>query len=165
MGDGTVSKRSSAKMTAPESQIQEVHTSDLQTASKGKTTISVTIDNSAGFGWVTKAFKTDTPEGYNSNRRFVARWVLWGVVFGLVRPRLLIAMGCSAASIVILKEGTIFSGKNLKWMILAMLSLAASLVSWSLIRAHDSFDEDRAYVLKMLLRTSSKSIRVGWAMI
>jgi len=137
-----------------------------KTTEHGKTTVTVTIDNFKGFSgfylWLKNAFKKDTPEGFNSKRRFVSRWILWGVVFGLVRSRLLIALGCSGASIIVLKEGTIFSGKNLKWMILAQLSFATSVTAWALKRGHDSIERD-APVMKMILRSIIKFISVSWS--
>lgn len=71
---------------------------------------------------------------YNATRRFTARWILWGVCFGLFRTRLFLAVGCAAASIVILKEGTVWSGKNLKWMLLSLVSFASSVLAWSFRR-------------------------------
>lgn len=157
--------------------------------SNNPTTVTVTIDNTDGglFLFLTRAFKSpDTPEGYNSTRRFTARWVLWGVVFGLIRSRLVVALLCAASSIVILKEGTVFSGKNLKWMILSMLSFGISVLAWSFRRAHDSItatiddDEDgneddgqphhrRRYpvmkILRLVLKLSSKWLATVWAAI
>mmetsp|Transcript_3180 Transcript_3180/g.3585 ORF Transcript_3180/g.3585 Transcript_3180/m.3585 type:complete len:337 (+) Transcript_3180:132-1142(+) len=170
-------------------QLQQVNQN--QGSSNKTTTVSVTINSSGGDGssggglymFLMRAFKSpDTPEGYNSKRRFTARWILWGVVFGLLRsPRfLLVALLCSVASIAILKEGTFWSGKNLKWRILSLLSLAVSVLSWSFRRAHDAMaatieeDEDekgwhhRHPILKMLklvLHLSSKWMTSVWAAI
>jgi len=171
-------------------QLQQVNQN--QGSSNKTTTVSVTINSSGGGGdgsggglymFLMRAFKSpDTPEGYNSKRRFTARWILWGVVFGLLRsPRfLLVALLCSVASIAILKEGTFWSGKNLKWRILSMISLGVSVLSWSFRRAHDAMaatieeDEDeegwhnRHPILKMLklvLHLSSKWMTSVWAAI
>mmetsp|Transcript_4991 Transcript_4991/g.5727 ORF Transcript_4991/g.5727 Transcript_4991/m.5727 type:complete len:337 (+) Transcript_4991:44-1054(+) len=172
-------------------QNQVANANQNQGSSNKTTTVSVTINSSGGDGssggglymFLMRAFKSpDTPEGYNSKRRFTARWILWGVVFGLLRsPRfLLVALLCSVASIAILKEGTFWSGKNLKWRILSLLSLAVSVLSWSFRRAHDAMaatieeDEDekgwhhRHPILKMLklvLHLSSKWMTSVWAAI
>jgi len=159
----------------------QVATNTNQGSSNKSTTVSVTINSSGEGGlylFLVRAFKSpDTPEGYNSKRRFTARWILWGVVFGLIRPRLLIvALICSVSSIVILKEGTFWSGKNLKWTILSMISFGVSVLSWSFRRAHDSItatieeDEDghRHPILKTLqlvLHLSSKWMAHVWAAI
>lgn len=175
-------------------QLQQATTNQIANANQNQgsnktTTVSVTINSSGGgdggglYMFLVRAFKSpDTPEGYNSKRRFTARWILWGVVFGLLRsPRfLLVALLCSVASIAILKEGTFWSGKNLKWRILSMISLAVSVLSWSFRRAHDSIvatieeDEDEEgwhhrhpilQILKLVLHLSSKWMTSVWAAI
>ena len=105
---------------------------------------------------------TTTPPGFNAGRRFAARWVLWFVVPTLMTGRKIWATIFSAAAIVILKEGTLFSGKNIKWMLLSGISFAASLGSWSLERGSDAVDEDRAYGMKTSLWLASKSMQVVW---
>jgi len=159
-------------------QLQQATTNQVATnqGSNKTTTVTVTIDRGEGglYKFLMRAFKSpdtpepDTPEGYNSKRRFMARWILWGVVFGLLRPRLLIvALICSVSSIVVLKEGTIFSGKNLKWTILSMISFGVSVLSWSFRRAHNSItatieedEEGRRHpilkTLQLVLHLSSK---------
>ena len=71
----------------------------------------------------------------------------------------------SAVSIIILKEGTLFSGKNIKWMMLSGISFLSSLGSWFLENAHEVVDEDKAYGLKISLWLASKSMQVVWGII
>merc|ERR1719245_2135041 len=134
-------------------------------SNKKSKNITITIENFDTEGLrrlmqrITNAFKKeDTPEGYNSNKRFMSRWILWVAVFSMILSRYLIAIICSASSIIVLKEGTIFSTKNLKWMILSMISFAASVTSYSLRRAYDSIGDDHGRFLKLILRLSSKWI-------
>ncbi|VEU41751.1 unnamed protein product [Pseudo-nitzschia multistriata] len=107
----------------------------------------------------------ETPPGWNRGRRFMARWVLWFVVFTLLSGRTIWATIFSAMSIIIMKEGTLFSGKNIKWMLLSGISFLASLGSWSMSRGSEVVDEDKAYGLKMSLWLMAKSTQVVWGMI
>eukprot|EP00536_Pseudo-nitzschia_multiseries_P018508 jgi/Psemu1/315982/fgenesh1_kg.2624_\ len=95
----------------------------------------------------------------------MARWVLWLVVPCLMTGALVWAMIFSAASIFILKEGTLFSSRNIKWLILSAISFMASLGSWTLSLGIDEVDEDRAYSLKMSLWLLKIFCTVGWASI
>jgi hypothetical protein len=106
-----------------------------------------------------------TPPGWNSGRRFAARWVLWFVVLTLLSGMKIWATIFSAMSIIILKEGTLFSGKNIKWIILSGISFLSSLGSWFLEHAYEVVDEDKAYSLKISLWLASKSMQVVWGMI
>uniref|UniRef100_A0A7S4ENM3 Uncharacterized protein n=1 Tax=Pseudo-nitzschia australis TaxID=44445 RepID=A0A7S4ENM3_9STRA len=110
----------------------------------------------------TSTSTTTTPPGWNAGRRFVARWLLWFVVLTLLSGLRIWATIFSASSIVILKEGTIFSGKNIKWMILSAISFLASLGSWTLSRGADAVDESEAYGLKISLWLLAESMRVVW---
>jgi hypothetical protein len=64
-----------------------------------------------------------------------------------------------------LKEGTLFSVKNLKWMILSMISFAASLVAFVMLQGHNVVDEDKAYGLKFTLWFTAKFIQLVWGII
>jgi hypothetical protein len=64
-----------------------------------------------------------------------------------------------------MKEGTIFSGKNIKWMLLSGISFLASLGSWSLERGYEVVDEEKAYGLKISLWLGSKSLQAMWGII
>ena len=106
-----------------------------------------------------------TPPGWNSGRRYVARLVLWFVVLTLMSGLQIWATFFSALSIIILKEGTLFSGKNIKWMILSGVSFLASLGSWSLERSYEAVDEEKAYGLKICLWLGSKSMQGIWGIV
>lgn len=106
-----------------------------------------------------------TPPGWNSGRRYVARGVLWLVVLTLMGGKKVWATILSALSIIILKEGTLFSGKNIKWMLISGISFLASLGSWSLERAYEVVDEDKAYHMKISLWLASRSIQGVWGII
>ena len=108
---------------------------------------------------------TSTPPGWNSGRRYVARGVLWFVVVTLMTGKQIWATFFSAVAIIILKEGTLFSGKNIKWMLLSGISFVASLGSWSLEQSYDVVDEEKAYGLKISLWLGSKSIQGVWGTI
>lgn len=113
----------------------------------------------------TTASNNTTPPGWNAGRRFVARWVLWFVVLTLLTGHKIWATIFSATALIILKEGTLFSGKNIKWMLLSGLSFLASLGSWSLERGYEVIDEEKAYHLKMSLWLASKSMQTIWGII
>jgi len=106
-----------------------------------------------------------TPPGFNRGRRFIARWVLWLVVLTLMSGKQIPATICSAMAIILLKEGTIFSGKNIKWMGLSGISFLASLGSWCLEQGYEIVDEEKAYSLKISLWLASKAMQVAWGVI
>jgi len=108
---------------------------------------------------------TTTPKGFNSSRRGVARYILWFVVLSLMSGKYIWASIFSAMSIILLKEGTIFSGKNLKWMILSMISLVASLLAFCCYRGSTNIDEEKAYTLYIMLWMTAKSIQCIWGII
>mmetsp|Transcript_11932 Transcript_11932/g.27859 ORF Transcript_11932/g.27859 Transcript_11932/m.27859 type:complete len:218 (+) Transcript_11932:232-885(+) len=108
---------------------------------------------------------TTTPPGWNAGRRSMARYALWLVVPTLVTGKLVWAMIFSATSILILKEGTFFSSRNIKWMILSAISFLASLGSWTLSSGIDKVDEEKAYGLSISLWLMNQFVVMGWAAI
>ena len=114
---------------------------------------------------ITPTDSKSTPPGWNSGRRYVARGVLWFVVVTLMTGKQIWATFFSAVAIIILKEGTLFSGKNIKWMLLSAISFLASLGSWSLEQSYDVVDEEKAYGLKISLWLGAKSIQGIWSTI
>jgi hypothetical protein len=68
----------------------------------------------------------------------------------------------AGGSILTLKEGTFFSHKNLKWMILSMISFTASLIAFVMLQGHNVLDEDKAYELKVTLWFTAKFIQLVW---
>lgn len=58
-----------------------------------------------------------------------------------------------------------FSGKNIKWIILSMISFVASLGSWTLSQGAETVDEEKAYGLKMYLELLAQFTQFTWGMI
>ena len=108
---------------------------------------------------------TTTPPGYNSGRRSIARYILWLVVLTLMSGKYLPSGILSALSIIILKEGTLFSGKNIKWMILSMISFLSSLIAYAFFRGSQQIDDERAYTLYITFWLASKSIQLIWGIV
>ena len=106
-----------------------------------------------------------TPPGYNSGRRSIARYILWLVVLTLMSGKYLPSGLLSALSIIILKEGTLFSGKNIKWMILSMISFLSSVIAYAFFRGSQQIDDERAYTLYITFWLASKSIQLIWGMV
>ena len=103
-----------------------------------------------------------TPPGYNKSRRDIARLILTLVAIALLCGEQLLATFFSGAAILVLKEGTLFSIKNIKWTLLSAVSFAASLISLNMERGSNAVDEDRAYTLKMVMWLAAKTIQTGW---
>ena len=103
-----------------------------------------------------------TRPGFNKSRRDIARIILWLVAATLLCGLHVEATCFSAAAVLVLKEGTFFSVKNMKWMILSAISFAASLLSLNMKRGADAVDEERAYSMKIMLWIATKSISTGW---
>jgi hypothetical protein len=106
-----------------------------------------------------------TPPGYNSGRRSIARYILWLVVLTLMSGKYLPSGILSALAIIILKEGTLFSGKNIKWMILSMISFLSSLIAYAFFRGSQQIDDERAYTLHITFWLASKSIQLIWGIV
>mmetsp|Transcript_9578 Transcript_9578/g.16710 ORF Transcript_9578/g.16710 Transcript_9578/m.16710 type:complete len:147 (+) Transcript_9578:116-556(+) len=104
-----------------------------------------------------------TPPGFNKSQRDIARSILWLVFVAIFVGENVLAAFFSATAIVVLKEGTLFSHKNLKWMLLSVISFCASLFAWQMAKGSEAIDENRAYALKMLLWLMAKSIQMGWS--
>ena len=127
--------------------------------------VKVNSNNTLGTPQTSSTSATTTPPGWNAGRRSVARGLLWFVVLTLLSGLRIWATVFSVSSIVILKEGTFFSGKNIKWMIISVVSFLASLGSWTLSQGADAVDEDEAYSLKISLWLMASSIQVVWGII
>ena len=134
-------------------------------ASKPQQRISTRASNESVQVTIATTNSNSTPPGWNSGRRYVARGVLWFVVLTLLTGKQIWATFFSAVALIILKEGTLFSGKNIKWMLLSGISFLASLGSWSLEQSYDVVDEEKAYGLKISLWLGSKSIQGVWGII
>ena len=53
----------------------------------------------------------------------------------------------SAISIFTVKQGTLFSTKNIKWGMLSVVSFIVSLTNFILLQGYEVIDEDKAYSL------------------
>ena len=104
-------------------------------------------------------------EGSNKNRRDVARGILCFVALTLLGGKHLAAVASSGLAVLVLKEGTLFSTKNVKWLTLSAVSFAVSLFAYSMGHGSDTIDEDRAYALKILLRIAARSTQTCWGII
>lgn len=104
------------------------------------------------------------PPGYNKRKRDIVKLVLVVVAAGLLRGDPRVATVLSIVAIICLKEGTFWSAKNLKWMALCIMSFCMSLASWSLERASDDVNEEKAYTLNSILWVSAKIIQLCWGM-
>ena len=68
----------------------------------------------------------------------------------------------SAAAILLLKDGRASSIKNMKWMVLSIMSFVASLLSWSMRLGSNIVDEEKAYTLKISLWLMGKFTQTIW---
>jgi hypothetical protein len=114
---------------------------------------------------VNNATTPTTPPGFNSSRRYIARYILWLVVLTLMSGKYIPSGILSAMSIIILKEGTIFSGKNIKWMLLSIVSFLSSVTAFACFRGSQKIDEERAYTLYITFWLASKSIQIIWGIV
>ncbi len=105
------------------------------------------------------------PPMRNKSRRDMARIILWIVSAALLAGRTLEATCLSASAILVLKEGKLLSVKNMKWMILSVLSFLAGLASMIETRGYEEVDEDRAYWLKMQMWLWANGTKTGWGAI
>jgi hypothetical protein len=109
--------------------------------------------------------QSQTAPGFNKNRRDFSKFLLVITACCLLMGYRMSCILLSAGSILTLKEGTFFSVKNLKWMILSMISFTASLVAFVMLQGHNVVDEDKAYGLKFTLWFAAKFIQLVWGII
>jgi hypothetical protein len=106
------------------------------------------------------------PKGFNKNCRDWAKLLLALTCVSLLAGGdNKFATCCSAAAILILKQGTIFSIKNWKWGILSVTSFGVSLTAACLYQGTTYVDEDKAYTLKILLWLAMKFLQTAWAVV
>ncbi|CAB9530676.1 expressed unknown protein [Seminavis robusta] len=84
---------------------------------------------------------TAHPPGYNKKKRDIVKLILAVVAAALLRGDPKVATVLSLVSIVCLKEGTLLSVKNLKWLGLCIISGGMSGASWYLERKSE--EEER----------------------
>lgn len=107
------------------------------------------------------------PPGYNKRKRDMVKLVLVVVAAGLLRGDPKVATVLSIVAMVCLKEGTFWSTRNIKWMILCVISFGLSLASWSLERGSDEVNEEKVYAFDSfdsVLWMSAKTIQLCWGM-
>jgi hypothetical protein len=103
-----------------------------------------------------------TPPGYNKQRRDMAKLLLSIVAVGLLSGNSFWGIVLSIGAILCLKEGTVWSAKNLWWMTLSGISFASSLTSYALLEGRNVIDEEKGYGLYMTLSVVAKLIQVCW---
>ena len=104
-----------------------------------------------------------SPTGFNKSRRDIARWLLaFSAAFLLASNGNLLSCVFAAGSIMVLKDGTAFSHKNAKWMVLSIITFCGSLMAMILEQGYQRVDEEKAYDLKMKLWFRCKMIKVFW---
>lgn len=103
-----------------------------------------------------------TPPGFNKNLRDIARWILLLVTAFILQGEHLWAACFSAVAILLLRDGKVDSIKNMKWMVLSIMSFVASLFSWELMRISNMVEEERAYTLKIILWLMGKFTQTIW---
>jgi hypothetical protein len=113
-------------------------------------------------GAVSSSPANSTSPGFNKKRRDQCK-VMLGLVSGfLLMGQPFAAILASCAAVMCIKEGTLASSRNLKWMTLSMFSFGASLTATIMMNGHTMVDEEKAYGLKICLWLGSKSIQSGW---
>mmetsp|Transcript_23059 Transcript_23059/g.27756 ORF Transcript_23059/g.27756 Transcript_23059/m.27756 type:complete len:195 (+) Transcript_23059:78-662(+) len=105
------------------------------------------------------------PPGWNKNRRDICKGLLLLTTLFLLGHQPWGATVTSAASVFCIKEGTVWSTKNLKWMMLSGVSFGTSLISIILQRGYEGVDEEKAYGLSFCMWFMSKSLQTFWGCI
>jgi len=108
---------------------------------------------------------SSTPPVFNKHRRDACKGLLTFTTLCLAMNVHILALLASAAALMSVKEGTWWSGENLKWMILSMTSFGATLTSWMLREGSELVDQEKAYNLAILLYLGHKLVQVGWSAI
>jgi hypothetical protein len=103
-----------------------------------------------------------TPPGYNKQRRDMAKLLLSIVAVGLLSGNSFWGIVLSIGAILCIKEGTVWSAKNMWWMTLSIISFASSLTSYALLEGRAAIDEEKGYGLYMTLSVVAKLIQVCW---
>jgi len=106
------------------------------------------------------------PQGYNKAHRDMAKILLACSSICLLADMgpfgYLSAVLPSAAATIVVSRGKVESGKNLKWVLLSVISFIASLVSASLLSGQELIDADKAYEFKTKLLFYGQFIRFVW---
>lgn len=113
----------------------------------------------------TKDIVSKPPAGFNKEKRDQCKTLLIGTCAFMMVGNLIWASICSAMALMVLKEGTLASTRNLKWLLLSSISFCSSLCALILYKGYDIVDENKAYALKISLLLGAKSIQTGWSVI
>jgi hypothetical protein len=111
--------------------------------------------------------KKGHPPGYNKAKRDVVKLILVIVAASMLGGDPKAAAVFSVVAAICLKDGTLFSLKNFKWLGLCVLSFVMALSSWSLERAVSAHDNDanmETNPMKNILWGSAKIIQLCWGM-
>jgi hypothetical protein len=111
--------------------------------------------------------KKGNPPGYNKAKRDIVKLILVVVAASMLGGDPKAAAVFSVVAAICLKDGTLFSLKNLKWLGLCVLSFVMALSSWSLERAVSAQDNDtnpEINPMKNILWGSAKIIQLCWGM-
>ena len=107
-----------------------------------------------------------TPEGYNKTRRILTRGLLGFAAMGLLNEGYSsYALACSSVAFLTLKEGTIWSVKNAKWMILTLITFYVSLWSTICMENAETFGVSKAYMVSAAVKMSGRTPELMWGYI
>ena len=107
-----------------------------------------------------------TPPGYNKTRRVVTRALLGMAALGLLNEGYSsYSLACSSAAFLTLKEGTLWSMKNAKWMLLTLITFYVSLWSTICMENAELFGVQRAYMVSAAVRMSGRTPELMWGYI
>lgn len=108
---------------------------------------------------------TKTPPGFNKKLRDLCKIILGITCALLLSGHIFYAILTSALALLCVKEGTLASTRNLKWMILSFISFLSSLFAMFLLQGSDIVDEEKAYSLKICLWLGGKANQYCWGTI
>ena len=106
-----------------------------------------------------------TAPGFNQGLREGSRYLIAAVGIFLWMDQPVAALSCTIASIVMLHHGTSYSLKNWKWRFVAWGSLPACGIACFLQSSLGLVDEERAYILHLLMRLTLLGIETCWSVL
>ena len=109
---------------------------------------------------------TKTPPGYNKTKRIITRGLLGIAAIGLTQEGYSShSLACSSLAFLTMKEGTFWSFKNLKWMILTLITFCVSLWSTICMENAETFGVQRAYMMSAAVRMTGRTPELMWGYI
>ena len=106
-----------------------------------------------------------TAPGFNQHLREGSRFLIAAVGVFLWMGQPFIALVLTIATIVMLHHGTSYSIKNWKWRFVAWGSLPACGIACFLQSSLGLVDEERAYILHLLMRLTLLGIETCWSVL